>query len=220
MKIGILGTGMVGNTLGTKLVQVGHEVAMGSRTANNEKAVKWAQLFGARAQSATFADAAMFGEIVFNCTGGSHSMEALNAAGAESLRGKILIDVSNPLQPTDDGSIILSFCNTDSLGERIQKAFPETRVVKALNTVNCEVMVDPSRVPGGHDLFVCGNDAPAKSDVIKHLGAWFGWKPENVIDLGDITGARGTEMFLPLWLRLFQKVVGNPHFNIHVIRGR
>ena len=162
----------------------------------------------------------MFGEIVFNCTGGSHSMEALNAVGPEPLRGKIMIDVSNPLQVGEDGTIILSFCNTDSLGERIQKAFPETRVVKALNTVNCEVMVDPSRVPGDHDLFVCGNDAPAKSHVIKHLGAWFGWKPENVIDLGDITAARGAEMFLPLWLRLFQKVVGNPHFNIHIIRER
>jgi predicted dinucleotide-binding enzyme len=220
MKIAILGTGMVGNAIGTKLVQVGHDVTMGSRSAANENATKWAVPLGERARPATFADAAAFGEIVFNCTGGSHSMDALNAAGAESLRGKILIDVANPLQPADDGSIILSFCNTDSLGERIQKAFPETRVVKALNTVNCDLMVNPSRVPGDHNLFVCGNDAAAKSEVTRHLGTWFGWKAENIIDLGDITGARGTEMFLPLWLRLFQKVVENPHFNIHVIRGR
>jgi 8-hydroxy-5-deazaflavin:NADPH oxidoreductase len=220
MKIAILGTGMVGNAIGTKLVQVGHDVTMGSRSAANENATKWAASLGEHARPATFADAAAFGEVVFNCTGGSHSMDALNAAGAESLRGKILIDVANPLQPADDGSIVLSFCNTDSLGERIQKTFPETRVVKALNTVNCEVMVNPSRVPGGHNLFVCGNDAAAKSEVTRHLGTWFGWKAENIIDLGDITGARGTEMFLPLWLRLFQKVVGNPHFNIHVIRGR
>jgi len=211
---------MVGNAIGTKLVQVGHDVAMGSRSATNENATKWAAALGGRAQPATFADAAAFGEIVFNCTGGSHSMDALKAAGAESLRGKILIDVANPLQAADDSSMIMSFCNTDSLGERIQKAFPETRVVKALNTVNCEVMIEPSRVPGDHNLFICGNDASAKEEVIKHLGTWFGWKPENIIDLGDITGARGTEMFLPLWLRLFQKVVGNPHFNIQVIRER
>jgi 8-hydroxy-5-deazaflavin:NADPH oxidoreductase len=219
MKIGILGTGMVGNTLGTKLVQLGHEVAMGSRTANNEKAVKWAQLFGARAQSATFADAAMFGEIVFNCTGGAHSMEALNAVGPEPLRAKILIDVSNPLQAGEDGTMVLAFCNTESLGERIQKAFPQTRVVKALNTVNCEVMVNPALAPGDHNLFICGNDAAAKRDVIKHLSDWFGWRSGNIVDLGDITGARGTEMYLPLWMRLWS-VIGNPHFNIKVIRGR
>jgi 8-hydroxy-5-deazaflavin:NADPH oxidoreductase len=219
MKIGILGTGMVGNTLGTKLVQLGHEVAMGSRTANNEKAVKWAQLWGARAQSATFADAAMFSEIVFNCTGGAHSMEALNAVGREPLRAKILIDVSNPLQAGEDGTMVLAFCNTESLGERIQKAFPQTRVVKALNTVNCEVMVNPALAPGDHNLFICGNDPAAKRDVIKHLSDWFGWKSGNIVDLGDITGARGTEMFLPLWMRLWS-VIGNPHFNIKVIRGR
>jgi predicted dinucleotide-binding enzyme len=219
MKIGILGTGMVGNTLGTKLVQLGHEVAMGSRTANNEKAVKWAHLLGARAQSATFADAATFSEIVFNCTGGAHSMEALNAVGPEPLRAKILIDVSNPLQAGEDGTMVLAFCNTESLGERIQKAFPQTRVVKALNTVNCEVMVNPALAPGDHNLFICGNDAAAKKDVIKHLSDWFGWKSGNIVDLGDITGARGTEMYLPLWMRLWS-VIGNPHFNIKVIRGR
>src|SRR5438477_4367417 len=144
MKIGILGTGMVGNALGTKLVQIGHDVTMGSRNANNEKALQWAKPLGARARSATFADAARFGEIVFNCTGGAHSMEALNSVDPEALRGKILIDVSNPLQAGEDGTMVLAFCNTDSLGERIQKAFPQTRVVKALNTINCEVMVNPA----------------------------------------------------------------------------
>jgi 8-hydroxy-5-deazaflavin:NADPH oxidoreductase len=219
MKIAVLGTGMVGNAIGTKLVQVGNEVTMGSRTANNESAQKWAAPLGARARSATFADAAAFGEIIFNCTGGAHSMEALNTVGAAPLRGKILIDVSNPLEAVDDGSIIMSFCNTDSLGERIQKAFPETRVVKALNTVNCEVMIEPSRVPGDHNLFICGNDEAAKRDLIKHLGTWFGWKPENIIDLGDITAARGTEMMMPLWMRLFRGVIGHPHFNYQIIRG-
>ena len=220
MNIGILGTGMVGNALGTKLVQGGHLVTMGSRTANNETARKWAAPLGDRARTATFGDAAAFGEIVINCTGGVHSMEALSTVDAESLRGKILIDVSNPLEQAEDGSMIMSFCNTDSLGERIQKTFPNTRVVKALNTVNCEVMVNPSLVPGDHNLFICGNDAAAKEEVINLLASWFSWKPENIVDLGDITGARGTEMLMPFWLRLFQGVIGHPHFNYQIVRGQ
>jgi len=220
MKIGILGTGMVGNALGTRLVQKGHEVTMGSRTANNEAARKWASSLGERARTATFQDAAAFGELVISCTGGMHSMEALKSVGAEPLRGKILIDVSNPLQQDKDGSIILGFCNTNSLGERIQKAFPETRVVKALNTVNCDIMIEPSRVPGNHNLFICGNDAAAKKRVTQYLSDWFGWKPDNIIDVGDITAARGTEMMMPLWMRLFQGVIGHPHFNWQIVQGQ
>jgi 8-hydroxy-5-deazaflavin:NADPH oxidoreductase len=220
MKIGILGTGMVGSALGTKLVQNGHEVTMGSRTANNEAAQKWASSLGDRAHTATFRDAAAFGELVMSCTGGMHSMEALESVGAEPLRDKILIDVSNPLQQNKDGSVVLGFCNTDSLGERIQSAFPATRVVKALNTVNCEIMIEPSRVPGEHNLFICGNDAAAKKDVIKSLSDWFGWKAENIIDVGDITAARGTEMMMPLWMQLFQGVIGHPHFNYQIVRGQ
>jgi len=220
MKIGILGTGMVGNALGTRLVQKGHEVTMGSRTANNEAARKWASSLGERARTATFQNAAAFGELVISCTGGMHSMEALKSVGAEPLRGKILIDVSNPLQQDKDGSIILGFCNTNSLGERIQKAFPETRVVKALNTVNCDIMIEPSRVPGNHSLFICGNDAAAKKRVTQYLSDWFGWKPDNIIDVGDITAARGTEMMMPLWMRLFQGVIGHPHFNWQIVQGQ
>jgi len=220
MKIGILGTGMVGNALGTRLVQKGHEVTMGSRTANNEAARKWASSLGERARTATFQDAAAFGELVISCTGGMHSMEALKSVGAEPLRGKILIDVSNPLQQDKDGSIILGFCNTNSLGERIQKAFPETRVVKALNTVNYDIMIEPSRVPGNHSLFICGNDAAAKKRVTQYLSDWFGWKPDNIIDVGDITAARGTEMMMPLWMRLFQGVIGHPHFNWQIVQGQ
>ena len=219
MKIAILGTGMVGNALGTKLVQLGHEVTMGSRTATNEKAVQWAEPLGQNAHTATFRDAAAFGEIVISCTSGTHSMEALQMAGTEPLRGKILIDVSNPLQQEKDGGMILAFCNTDSLGEQIQKAFPWTRVVKALNTVNCEIMIEPSRVPGDHNLFICGNDAAAKKDVTGYLAEWFGWKQGQIIDLGDITAARGTEMMMPLWMRLFQGVIGHPYFNYHIVRG-
>jgi predicted dinucleotide-binding enzyme len=219
MKIAVLGTGMVGNALGTKLVQIGHEVTMGSRKANNESAQKWASSLGESAHTATFRDAAEFGEIVISCTGGMHSMDALQSIGAEPLQSKILIDVSNPLQQDKDGSMILGFCNTDSLGERIQKAFPQTRVVKALNTVNCDIMVEPSRVPGDHNLVICGNDATAKREVAKYLNEWFGWKVDNIIDLGDITAARGTEMMMPLWMRLFQGVIGHPHFNYHIVRG-
>jgi predicted dinucleotide-binding enzyme len=105
------------------------------------------------------------------------------------------------------------------LTSEFKKAFPETRVVKALNTVNCEIMIAPSRVPGDHNLFICGNDALAKKEVITHLNGWFGWKPDNIIDLGDITAARGTEMMMPLWIRLFQGVIGHPHFNYRIVRG-
>ena len=219
MKIAILGTGMVGNALGTKLVQKGHEVTMGSRDAKNESAQKWASSLGHLAHLGTFREAAAFGEIVISCTGGTHSMEALGTVGAEPLRNKILIDVSNPLQQNKDGSMILGFCNTDSLSEQIQRAFPFTRVVKALNTVNCDIMVEPSRVPGDHNLFICGNDANAKKEVSKHLNDWFGWKIDNIIDVGDITAARGTEMMMPLWMRLFQGAIGHPHFNWHIVRG-
>jgi predicted dinucleotide-binding enzyme len=219
MKIGILGAGMVGNALGTKLVQIGNEVTMGSRSATNESAQNWASSLGERAQTATFRDAAVFGEIVISCIGGMHSMEALDSVGADPIRGKILIDVSNPLQQDKDGSMILGFCNTESLGERIQRAFPQTRVVKALNTVNCDIMIEPSRVPGDHNLFICGNDPDAKKRVTRYLSDWFGWKTHNIIDVGDITAARGTEMMMPLWMRLYQGVIGHPHFNYHILVG-
>jgi predicted dinucleotide-binding enzyme len=220
VKIGILGTGMVGNALGKKLVQVGHEVTMGSRSANNEAARKWASSLGERAHIATFRDAAVFGEIVISCTSGMHSMEALESVGPDPIRGKMLIDVSNPLQQDKEGAMILAFCNTESLGEQIQCAFPQTRVVKALNTVNCDIMIEPSRVPGDHNLFICGNDPDAKKRVTRYLSDWFGWKPDNIIDVGDITAARGTEMMMPLWMRLFQGVIGHPHFNYCIVRGQ
>jgi predicted dinucleotide-binding enzyme len=218
MNLAILGTGMVGIALATKLVQGGHHVVMGSRTANNESATKWAASLGNRARAATFADAAAFGEMVLDCTNGANSLSALHDAGAGNLRGKILIQVGNPLDFSKGMPPTMTVCNTDSLGEQAQREFPDTRVVKALNTINCEVMIAPSRIPGDHQLFICGNDAGAKEKVAQHLSDWFGWKRANVIDLGDITAARGTEMYLPLWLRLWS-VVGSPIFNIQVMRG-
>jgi predicted dinucleotide-binding enzyme len=218
MRIGVLGTGMVGNTIASRLVKIGHLITVGSRTGDSDASQAWLRSVGGQADTGTFADAAAFGEIVFDCTNGAHALAALRQAGAANLRGKILIQVGNPLDMTKGLPPSLTVCNTDSLGEQVQREFPDTRVVKALNTVNCDIMVDPGRVPGDHHLFICGNDATAKREVIDRLGEWFGWEPGNIIDLGDITNSRGTEMFLALWVRLWG-VLGTPHFNIQVVRG-
>jgi 8-hydroxy-5-deazaflavin:NADPH oxidoreductase len=218
MNIAVLGTGMVGTAIATKLVTIGPHIMMGSRTANNDAGQEWLRSVGGKAQCGTFADAAAFGEIVFNCTNGANALVALRQAGAANLRGKILIEVANPLDMSKGMPPSLTVCNTDSLGEQVQREFPNTRVVKALNTMNCEVMVQPSLVSGDHNLFLCGNDAEAKREVIDRLCEWFGWKKENIIDLGDISAARGMEMFLPLWLRLWS-ALGTGHFNIRVVRG-
>jgi predicted dinucleotide-binding enzyme len=202
VKIGVLGTGNVGRTIAAKLVELGHDVRVGSRTAKDD--------------AVTFADAAAHGELVFNCTAGDASLAALRMAEEGNLAGKILVDVANPLDFSHGMPPILAVCNADSLGEEIQRSLPRSKVVKALNTVNCNVMVDPSVVPGEHDVFVCGNDESAKNEVRELLGS-FGWPAERINDLGDITAARGTEMYLPLWLRLIG-VTGSPNFNIRVVR--
>jgi len=215
MRIGILGTGMVGQAIGSKLIQLGHEVKMGSRTADNEKATQWAKANGVRASQGTFADAAAFGEILFNCTAGMASLDALRMAGPANLKDKILIDIANPLDFSKGMPPTLAICNTDSLGEQIQRAFPDVKVVKTLNTMNCNIMVNPSLVPGEHDVFICGNDAEAKTIATQILKDWFGWK--SVIDLGDITNARGTEMLLPIWIRLWG-VFGHANFNFKIAK--
>ena len=214
MRIGVLGTGPVGQTLATKLVELGHEVRMGSRDAANEKAQAWAAGAGEHASAGAFSDAAAFGELVFNCTGGAVSLEALEQTGDDALRGKVLVDVANPLDFSRGMPPTLTVCNTDSLGEQIQRRFPETRVVKTLNTVNAGVMVNPGQVPGEHDVFVCGNDDGAKGEVVELLTS-FGWPRERIVDLGGIDGARAVEMYLPLWLRLFG-AFGTPHVNVRV----
>ena len=216
MKIAVLGTGMVGNALATKLVQVGHQVMIGSRSAESEAGRKWLQSVGGEGQIGTFTDAAAFGELIISCTNGANSVAALRQAGEANLRGKIVIDVSNPLDMLQKPPT-LTFCNTDSLGERIQREFPEAIVVKALNTVNCDVMVNPSLAPGDHNLFICGNDVAAKAKVAQSIESNFGWKRENIVDLGDISNSRGTEMYLALWIRLWGKL-GTPLFNIHIVR--
>lgn len=215
MKIAILGTGMVGSTIATKLVKLGHEVKMGSRTPDNAKAAEWVKAAGGKASQGTYAEAAAFSELAFNCTAGVGSLAALEAAGKKNLAGKILIDVSNPLDFSKGMPPSLSVCNTDSLGEQIQRALPDTKVVKALNTINCNIMVDASLVKGEHDVFMCGNDAAAKGRVAELLTGSFGWK--NVIDLGDLTAARGQEMYVAFWVRLWG-AAGTSNFNIHVAK--
>lgn len=215
MKIGVLGTGMVGSAIATKLVHMGQDVMMGSRSSTNEKAAAWVKANGPKASAGTFADAAKFGEILFNCTNGMASLEALKLAGAENMKGKILVDIANPLDSSKGMPPTLSVCNTDSLAEQIQRAFPDTKVVKSLNTMNCKIMVNPSLVPGDHDVFVSGNDRAAKAKVTEILKNWFGWK--SVVDLGDIASARGAEQLLPLWLRLVG-TLGTANFNLKIIK--
>ena len=217
MKISVLGTGMVGQSIASKLVALGHDVMMGSRSRDNDKGQAWVKSTKARASLGTFADSAAFGELVFNCTQGGATLAALEAAGKQNLSGKVLVDIANPLDFSKGMPPTLSVFNDDSLGEQVQRAYPETKVVKALNTINCEVMVDPARIPGDHDVFVSGNDADAKKQVQQILTEWFGWK--RVIDLGDITTARGTESYLPLWLRLWG-ALGNADFNLRVVRAK
>jgi len=213
MDICILGTGVVGNTIGTKLIDLGHHVMMGSRSSTNEKAANFVQTNGSRASHGTFAEAAAFGEIIFNCTKGDATFEVLNSIGTEHMNGKILIDLSNPLDFSKGFPPILSVSNTDSLGEQIQKAYPGVHVVKALNTMNCMLMVNPSAIKGDHAAFICGNDSGSKGKVTDILKKWFGWR--EVYDLGDISNSRGTEMLLPLWIRLYGKIQ-HANFNFHI----
>lgn len=215
-KIAVLGTGMVGNVIGSKLIQLGYSVKMGSRTANNEKALAWVAANGANASAGTFADAAQFGELVFNCTKGEVTLDILKSAGIENFDGKTVIDISNPLDFSKGmpPSLIPAWTNTNSLGEEIQKLLPAANVVKTLNIVNCEVMVNAQKSGGDPTMFLSGNNADAKADV-KDILHQFGWT--DIIDLGDITTARGTEMMLPVWVRTWM-ATGNGHFAFKIVR--
>jgi hypothetical protein len=213
MRIGVLGTGVVGQTIGSKLIHLGHEVMMGSRDPANPTAITWAKKEGPRASFGNFANAAAFAEIVFNCTQGSASLAALRQAGAENLQGKILIDTANPLDYSTE-VWTLTVANSDSLGEQIQREVPGTRVVKSLNTMNSNVMVDPDKLTERTDVFVSGEDTEAKAVVISILRDWFGWK--SVIDLGGIATSRGVEMFVVLWQSL-RTWTSSHRFNIKVV---
>jgi predicted dinucleotide-binding enzyme len=215
MKIGILGTGVVARTIGKKLTTLGHEVKLGSRNATHPEALEWARGVGSNASVGAFADAAGFGELVFNCTNGNGSLPALRAARTQ-LEGKLLLDVTNPLDFSQGMPPILFTGSTDSLGEMAQRELPGTPVVKTLNTVNCDLMVDAQSVADGeHHMFVAGNDAAAKARVTGLLQTWFGWK--HVLDLGDIGAARGMESYVALWIRLWGSQQ-TPSFNIRLVR--
>jgi predicted dinucleotide-binding enzyme len=205
---------MVGRTIAGKLVAVGHEVKMGSREAGNEKALAWVAEVGEAASEGSFADAASFGEVVVNVTAGAHSLEALEAAGAENLEGKVLIDIANALVGTQPPT--LTFSNTDSLGEQIQRRFPDARVVKALNTMNAGLMVAPDSLGETTNAFICGDDAGAKAQVTELLET-FGWLSGDIIDLGDISAARGMEMYVILWVRVMG-AIGTAGFNIRIVK--
>jgi predicted dinucleotide-binding enzyme len=211
MKIGVLGTGPAGNAIGGRLIELGHDVMMGARAADNPKALAFVERTKGRA--GTFRDAAAHGELVFNCLRGDVSIDVMTAISAE-LEHKILVDVSNPLDFSKGAPPTLAITNTDSLGEVLQRGLPNTRVVKTLNTVNNAVMVNPGLIRGPHAVFVSGNDSAAKGKV-KDLLRAFGW--QQIVDLGDITSARGPEQYLPLWLRLWQNL-GTADFNISIVK--
>ena len=216
MKTAVLGTGMVGETIGSKLIELGHHVIMGSRTSDNEKAKAFVARHSKNAGAGTFSDAAASGEIIFNCTSGVGSIEALKMAGEKNLNGKIIVDIANPLDFSKGMPPSLAVVNTNSLGEEIQNAFPKTKVVKALNTMWCGLMVNPALINGGdHNTFICGNDAAAK-EYVKNILKSFGWSEKNILDLGDITKARGTEMYLPLWLSIYS-ATNNGAFNVKIV---
>ena len=226
MKIAVLGTGMVGQALAGRLAGLGHEVTVGTRdvaatlaktapdSMGNPPYAVWSATHP-RVRLATFAAAAASAELLVNATLGVASIAALEAAGADNLAGKVLVDTANPLDFSHGFPPTLFVTDTDSLGERIQGAFPQSRVVKALNTLTAALMVNPKTLADGdHSVFVSGNDAEAKKTVIALLES-FGHT--DVIDLGDITAARGTEMILPWWLRLMG-TLNTPMFNLKVVR--
>jgi predicted dinucleotide-binding enzyme len=225
MKIAVLGTGMVGRSLAARLTDLGHDVVVGTRDPQatrtrtevdgmgNPPFGSWLEAHPSVAL-ASMSDAAATAEVVVNATNGNATLEALGQAGTENLAGKVLIDISNPLDFSAGFPPSLFVKDTDSLGEQVQRAFPEARVVKTLNTLNAHLMVDPRSLGEDSSVFVSGDDAAAKAVVIDLLTS-FGHA--DVIDLGDITTARGTEMLLPVWLRLMG-ALGTPAFNFKVVR--
>lgn len=226
MRIAVIGTGGVGRALAERLAGLGHEVVIGTRDVEATLARAEPDPFlgtppFGQWQSAhpevtlrSFADAGAFGELVINATSGVNSLAALNQVGADNLAGKVLLDLALPLDLSQGMPPTLTVANTDSLGEQIQRTFPEARVVKTLNSVSYAVMVDPGRVPGEHNLFIAGDADDAKA-AARDLLAAFGWPDGSVLDLGDITGARASEMYSRLLFQL-AGVLGTFDVNIAV----
>ncbi|HET9013276.1 MAG TPA: NAD(P)-binding domain-containing protein, partial [Gemmatimonadaceae bacterium] len=211
MRISVLGTGVVGRALAGRSAELGHQVAVGTRDPQATLARTDSDSMGNPPFSVwleehpdvellPFADAAARGELIVNATSGGSSLEVLGLAGAGNLAGKVLVDIANPLDFSEGFPPTLSVMDTDSLAEQIQRAFPDAKVVKTLNTLNAALMVDPAKLADAdHTIFVSGDDAGAKATVTELLRS-FGW--QDVIDLGDLSSARGAEMLLPIWLRL------------------
>lgn len=228
MKIGILGSGVVGQTIAARLTELGHEVMIGTHDVKKlmekkESAAMTKQPFSEwsknnpKVKVGTFSDAAGFGEMLVNATAGHASIEILKSAGESSLNEKILIDVSNPLDFSKGMPPTLFIKDTDSLGEQIQRNFPDVKVVKTFNSMNCRVMMYPNEVAGGdHTVFINGNNEEAKGKVKKLLEE-IGWK--DIMDIGDITASRGAEMILPLWLRIMMKL-GTGSFNFKIVKNQ
>jgi predicted dinucleotide-binding enzyme len=226
MKIGIIGSGGVAQTLGTKLIELGHDVVLGTRDPSklDEKKMmagtlrEWLAQTGKsdkKGKVATFKEAAAHGELLINATHGQASVEALMLAGADKVGGKVLIDVANLLDFSKGRPPGALASQTNCLAETIQTAFPNLKVVKSLNTIGAPVMVAPQALAGGeHTVFVSGNDAPAKAAVAELLKS-FGWK--DVLDLGDISSARGPEMYMAMWIRLWG-ATGTGMVNVKVVR--
>ena len=218
MKIGILGTGPVGEAIATALVKKEHNVMMGSRTAGGEKAKTWAKKRGDRATEGTFAEAAAYGELLFVCLNGEHVLDVLKTIDAAGVTNKIVVDVTNPLDFTQGmPPRILEKFRNKSLGEHVQEALPGAYVVKTLNTVNYQLMVDARKVGSGdHDLFVCGNDINAKNKIMHFLVDNFHWKSSRLVDLGNMEAARTVEAIVPFWVLVYQSL-GTPLFNFKVV---
>jgi len=229
MKIGILGTGVVGQTIAEKLSQLGHQVMMGTRDKQATLAKTGKDNFGRPAlsewlknnvkiQLGTFSEAGAFGEVLVNATNGFGTLPALESAGKNNLTNKVLIDISNPLDFSKGMPPTLFISNTDSMAELIQRTYPEAKVVKALNTMNAYVMTNPKLLPEPTNVFLNGNDSVAKNEVKKLLMS-FGWNDQDIIDMGDITTARGTEQILPIWVRLWG-TFQTPMFNFKIVTAK
>lgn len=223
MKIGIIGTGVVAQTLGSKLLGQGHDVALGTRDPNklDDKKMfgatlrEWKSQTENRGKVVTFKEAAAHGELLVNATSGIVSVEALKLAAADQVGAKVLLDVANELDFSKGMPPAVLASQERCLAEKIQAAFPNLKVVKSLNTVNAFVMVDPRAVGGGeHTVFVSGNDGEAKAKVTTLLKA-FGWT--DVLDLGDLSTARGPEMYMAMWIRLWG-ATGSGQVNVKVVR--
>lgn len=205
MKIGILGTGMVGQTLAAALSAAGHTVVLGTRDPATKPAPDGVEVV-------THAQACQ-ADLVINALNGHACLEVLVAL-APYLRTTVLLDLTNPLDFSQGFPPTLFTPQTDSLGEQIQRALPQTRVVKSLNTLNCELMLAPESLSAPSAVFVSGDDPMAKQ-LVRDLLTSFGW--EQIIDLGGIETARGVEMLMPMWLQLMQ-TFGGPQFNWAIVR--